>query len=79
MTLRKEAIQWEIEEQMDQGGEGLLNEHQWLLEVNLGDMEESSREQEQYWLVAIRAAQEAALLTRRQDRTQEGGTESEGC
>jgi hypothetical protein len=79
VTLRKEAIQWEIEEQMDQGGEGLLNEHQWLLEVNLGDMEESSREQEQYWLVAIRAAQEAALLTRRQDRTQEGGTESEGC
>ncbi len=27
-TLRKEAIQGEIEEQMDQGGEGLLNEDQ---------------------------------------------------
>jgi hypothetical protein len=66
--LRKGAIQQEIEEQMDQGGEGLLNEDQWLLEVNLGVMEESFREQEQYWLVAIKAAWEAALLTWQQDR-----------
>jgi hypothetical protein len=43
-TLRKEAIQQEIEEQMDQGGEGLLSEDKLLLEVNLGDMEESSGE-----------------------------------
>jgi hypothetical protein len=40
VTLRKETIQWEIEEQMDQGGEELLNEGQWLLEVILGDIEE---------------------------------------
>ncbi len=52
-TLRKEAIQKEIEEQMKQGGDSLLEEDQCLMEVNLGDMEESSGEWEQYWLVAI--------------------------
>jgi hypothetical protein len=78
VTLRKKAIQWKIEEQMDQGGERLLDEDQWLLEVNLGDIEESSGEQEQYWLVAIRAAREAALLTRHQGRMQQDNTGLEG-
>jgi hypothetical protein len=76
--LMKEVMKQKIEEQMDQRGEGLLDEDQWLLEVNLGDMEKSSGEREQYWLVAIRAAWEAALLTRQQDRTQHGGTKLEG-
>ncbi len=49
---------------MEQGGESLLDEDQWLMEVNLGDMEESFSEREQYWLVAIRTAREAAALTR---------------
>jgi hypothetical protein len=31
--------------------------------VNLGDLESTSGEQEQYWLVAIKAAWEAAMLT----------------
>jgi hypothetical protein len=39
-TLRKESIQWEIEEQMEQGKSGIL--------VNLGDMENTSGEQEEY-------------------------------
>jgi hypothetical protein len=52
-TLRKEAIQKEIEEQMEQGGDSVLEEDQWLMEVNLRDMEESSGEREQHWLVAI--------------------------
>jgi hypothetical protein len=34
---------------------GLLEEDQWMLEVNLGDMENNTGEQEQYWLVAIKA------------------------
>jgi hypothetical protein len=63
-TLRKEGIQREIEEQMEMGMAGLLEEDHWMVEVNLGDMETSSGEREEYWLLAIRAAQEAALLTR---------------
>jgi hypothetical protein len=66
-TLRKEAIQKEIEEQMEQGGDSLLEEEQWLMEVNLGDMEESSSEREQYWLVGIQTAWEAAMLTRQRN------------
>jgi hypothetical protein len=35
-TLRKEAIQREIEEQMELGEAGLLEEDHWMMEVNLG-------------------------------------------
>ncbi len=62
-TLRKEEIQREIKEQMELGPTGLLAEDQWMLEVNLGDMESSLGEKEEYWLLAIRAAREAAALT----------------
>ncbi len=52
-TLRKEAIQEEIEEQMELGEAGLLEEDRWMLEVNLGDLETTGGEQEEYWLLAI--------------------------
>jgi hypothetical protein len=35
-----------------------------MMELNLGDLENASVEQEEYWLVPIRAAWEAAILTR---------------
>jgi hypothetical protein len=63
-TLRKEEIQRDIEEQMKMGMTGLLKEDHWMVEVNLGDMENSSGEWEEYWLLAIWAAREAATLTR---------------
>ncbi len=54
---------------MELGKAGLLEEDHWMVEVNLGDMETTSGEREEYWLLAIWAAWEAALLTRR--RTQQ--------
>jgi hypothetical protein len=69
VTLRKEEMQQKIEEQMELGKAGLLEEDHWMVEVNLGDMETTSGEWEEYWLLAIQAAREAALLTRR--RTQQ--------
>ena len=69
----KEEIQREIEDQMEMGSEVLLDEDRWMMEVNLGDMETTSGEQEEYWLVAIRAAREAATLTRQ--RTQQAREE----
>ena len=63
-TLWKEAIQREIEEQMEMGGEGLQEEYQWMLEVNPGDLENTSGEREEYWLLAIKAARAASMLTR---------------
>jgi hypothetical protein len=35
-----------------------------MMEVNLGDMDNTSREQEDHWLLAIRAAQVAAMINR---------------
>jgi hypothetical protein len=61
-TLRKESIQREIEEQIERGKTGLLEEDPWMMEVNLGDMENTLGEQEEYWLLAIRAAQVAATI-----------------
>ncbi len=52
-TLRKEEIQRGIEEQMEMGTTGLLEEDQWMMEVNLGDVENLSGEKEEYWLLAI--------------------------
>jgi hypothetical protein len=73
-TLRKEAIQREIEEQLETGGDGLLEEDRWRMEVNLVDLENTSGEQEQYWLVAIKAAREAACLKRQSTIAQQGGS-----
>jgi hypothetical protein len=46
VTLMKEAIQREIEEQLETGGDGLLEEDQWIMEVNLGDLENTLGEQD---------------------------------
>jgi hypothetical protein len=48
---------------------GLLEDDHWMMEVNLGDMENTTGEQEEYWLLAINSAWVAATLTRRQDQT----------
>lgn len=43
-TTRKEEIRQELEEQIAMGGEGLEEEDQYLLEINLDDIETSSGE-----------------------------------
>ncbi len=51
ITLRKKAIQREIEEQMELGEAGLLEEDLWMIEVDLGDLENTSGEKKNigYW------------------------------
>jgi hypothetical protein len=71
-NLWKEVIQREIEEQMELGVAGLLEDDHWMMEVNLGDMETTSGEQEEYWPVAIKAARGAAMLARHCNRTSQG-------
>ena len=74
-TLWKEAIQHEFKEQMEQGTTGLLREDYWMMEVTLGDMETTTGEQEEYWLVANKATREVAALPRqRASQTQEEPT-----
>ena len=69
VTLHKEAILREIEEQMELGNAGLLEEDHWMLEVNLGDLENSNGEQAEYWLLGIRAGRMACTLTQANDQT----------
>ncbi len=69
-TQRKKELQREIEDEQEQGFDGPLEEDQYLEEVNLEDLENTSGEQQEYWLVAMRAAREASLLW--------GGTQNRG-
>ncbi len=58
-TLWKEELQNEIEAQQEMGYNGLLEEDQYLV---LDDLEYSSGEWQECWLVTIRATWEAGLL-----------------
>jgi hypothetical protein len=60
--LRKEDLQREIESQQEMGMEGLMEEDQYLAEVNLEDLESTSGKRQECWLVAIHAALEASIL-----------------
>jgi hypothetical protein len=61
----KEQLHVEIERQIDLGGEGLEEEDKWMMEVNMGDLEESTGIHEHYWLIAIRTARESIRLRNR--------------
>jgi hypothetical protein len=58
----KEEIQRKIERQFELGTEDLLDVDQYLVEVNINDLERGSGEHQEYWLLAIRAAWKASLL-----------------
>jgi hypothetical protein len=57
-TQRKERIMDEVEYQQELGGRDLREEDQWLLEVNLDDLEHSNGEREAYWVLAVETARE---------------------
>ena len=47
-TLRKEELQKEVEDKIQMGGEELAEDDKYLLEINLKDMETTSRERQEY-------------------------------
>ena len=49
---RKESLQRELEYQIALGGDGLVEEDQYLLEINLDNLN-SSGEDQVYWLLAF--------------------------
>ncbi len=61
-NLWKEQLQCKIEHQMVLEATGLLWENKYLMEINLEDMETTSGKRQEYWLLAITAAQEAKVL-----------------
>jgi hypothetical protein len=62
VTAHMEEILQEIVRQLKLGMEDLLDEDQYLAEINLNDLESSLGEHQEYWLLAICAAREAGLL-----------------
>ena len=69
---RKEELQKEIEDQIELGGLGLDEQDRYLLEINLEDLETSTREDQYYWLIAIQASREDRILRRRQQESVTG-------
>ena len=52
----------EIEKQQELGTNSLEEGYKYLMEINLEDLENTSGENQQYWLLAIRAARESIRL-----------------
>ena len=75
---RKEDLQRQIEEEMDKGWDDLLEEDQYLAEINLEDLENTNGERQEYWLVAIRAARTASRLRGRRQPGQQAATTTNG-
>jgi hypothetical protein len=71
-TARKEEIQLAIEAQQEMGTEDLLEDDQYLAEVNLEDLESTSGERQEYWLIAIHAAWEVSILQGRRQPNSRG-------
>ena len=61
-SMRKEQLLLEIEGQLEMGDD-LLPEDQYLMEINLGDIDSSSGDGHEYWLLAIKAARVAKTLS----------------
>jgi hypothetical protein len=76
VTRRKEEIRREMEEQLVSGEEGLEEEDAFLLEINLDELDSSSREDQEYWLLALRAAREVRHLSMLQTGGQSRGEQS---
>jgi hypothetical protein len=61
-STRKEDIEAQIVDQLAHGGDGLLASDSYLMEVNLGEIAESTGAQHEYWLLAIKAARVAGQI-----------------
>ncbi len=57
-------IEAQIEDQLARGEEDLLENDRYLMEINLGDLHESTGDRHEYWLLAIKAARIAGQISR---------------
>ena len=68
VTAHKEELRTEIDQQLELGTEGLLEEDHYLLELNLSDLATTNGERQEYWLLAIQAARRASRILRQQQQ-----------
>lgn len=78
VTERKERLQQFIEDQMELGEEGLDEKDHFLLEINLDDLETTSGEDQQYWLLQIVAARRDYELKCEEQRRSEAARDQRG-
>jgi hypothetical protein len=62
ISSHKAKLLKEIDHQLTLGPEGLSEEDRFLLECNFDEIMSTAGKQQEYWLLAIKAAQEAARL-----------------
>jgi hypothetical protein len=62
ISAHKDEILIEIEHQLSLGSEGLAEEDRFLLECNFEKLMSMTGKHQEYWLLAIKAAQEASCL-----------------
>jgi hypothetical protein len=62
VNQHKAALLEEITAQLSMGAESLMEDDKFLLECNLSDIVTTNGEQQEYWLLAIQAAQKAGQL-----------------
>jgi hypothetical protein len=64
---------------MDLGEEGLAKEDRFLLDINLDELDNSTGEDQTYWLLALQAARDARqLLVQQNNTTEQGNQEQSG-
>ena len=61
-SKRKEGLRQALEDQLELGEEGLAPEDEYLLDINLDNLDESTGEDQAIWLLALQAAREAYKL-----------------
>jgi hypothetical protein len=69
VTRRKEETRDALEEQMELGEEGLAEEDSFLLEINLDELDNSTGEDQTYWLLSLQAARDARQQLLQQNNT----------
>jgi hypothetical protein len=62
ISSHKEELLTEIDHQLSLGLEGLEEEDRFLLECNFDTLTTNTREQQEYWLLAIQATRDASCI-----------------
>ena len=59
VLARTEELLKEIERQLDMGVDAIANEDWWMLEMDVHHLRDTSLAEQQYWIHAVEAAQQA--------------------
>ena len=70
INLHKTKLLEEIANQLSMGAENLMEDNTYLLECNLLDLATTNGEQQEYWLLAIKAARKTSIILQQTTRQQ---------